>query len=303
MAERNAGGGQALVSEREKAAAVLALLSGALIWGVIWYPYRLLRDAGIDGAWASTICYSLAFLIGLVLFRRGLRGVPLRWGVVALALSAGGCNLAYVLAALRGEIVRVLLLFYLAPLWTVLLSRSLLGEQLNRFGVFVISLSLCGAVTILWHPAVGWPTPRDNADWFGLGAGFSFALFNVLSRYAQNITIEAKSMVAFAGVVIVGLALLLAGIGTAAIPSEPAALFQIGLIGAILLVVNLVVQYGLGQVAANRAIVIMLTEVGFAALASWWLAGESFGLRESIGGAMIIAASMFSAKMEAERCV
>jgi drug/metabolite transporter (DMT)-like permease len=83
---------------------------------------------------------------------------------------------------LEGEIVRVLLLFYLAPLWTVLLSRLLLNERLTRIGVFVITLSLSGAVAILWQPSVVLPVPQDLADWLGLGAGFSFALFNVLSR-------------------------------------------------------------------------------------------------------------------------
>jgi drug/metabolite transporter (DMT)-like permease len=42
----------------------------------------------------------------------------------------------------------------------------------------------------------------------------------------------------------------------------------------------------------------MLSEVGFAALAAWLLAGEAPGLREWAGGAMIVAASLFSAKME-----
>jgi drug/metabolite transporter (DMT)-like permease len=65
---------------------------------------------------------------------------------------------------------------------------------------------------------------------------------------------------------------------------------------------NLVVQYGLARIAANSAIVIMLSEVGIAALASWLLADEALGLREWVGGAMIVAASVFSARMEsAER--
>ena len=67
-----------------------------------------------------------------------------------------------------------------------------------------------------------------------------------------------------------------------------------------MLVVNLVVQFGLTHTPANRAIVvIMLTEVGFAAISSWFLAGESLGPREWAGGAMIIAASLFTAKMDA----
>ena len=59
-----------------------------MIWGVIWFPYRLLRDAGIGGIWATTISYTLAFALGLFIFRRGIRAVPMRWSVLWLALAA-----------------------------------------------------------------------------------------------------------------------------------------------------------------------------------------------------------------------
>ena len=71
----------------------------------------------------------------------------------------------------------------------------------------------------------------------------------------------------------------------------------LALVGLVLVMVNLIVQYGLVRIPANRAIVIMLSEVGFAALGAWLLAGEAIGLREWIGGAMIVAASVFSARM------
>lgn len=286
---------------RERRAAMLSLLTGALVWGLIWYPYRLLRDAGIDGILASTATYAVALVFGMFFFRRALRGLSvssLSWPLFWLALASVGCNLGYVLATLNGDVVRVLLLFYLAPLWTVLLSRMLLGERLNRFGLFVVTLSLAGAATILWQPAVGLPIPQDLADWLGLGAGFSFALFNVLSRYVKNITIESKSMVSFVGVVVVGSLLLVAGVGTPRLPASASVWLLLGLVGFVLALVNLVVQYGLARVASNRAIVILLSEVGIAAVASWLLADESIGLREWVGGAMIVAASVFSAKME-----
>jgi drug/metabolite transporter (DMT)-like permease len=294
MAERQ----ESIAAKGERRAAILSLLTGALIWGVIWYPYRVLRDAGIDGIVASTLTYAVAFVLGLIFFRRSPGRFTPTWSLFWLALAAGGCNIGYVLATLNGEVVRVLLLFYLAPLWTVLLSRVLLGERLNRFGAFVIALSLAGAATILWQPRIGLPVPQDAADWFGLGAGFSFALFNVLSRYTPGISIEYKSMVSFVGVVLFGGVLMFAGIGTPQITGTPSVWLMLGLVGLVLVVVNLVVQYGLARVAANRAIVIMLSEVGFAALSSWLLAGEAFGLREWLGGAMIVAASVFSAKME-----
>ncbi len=300
MTERNmrsaAGGG---VTEREKAAAVLALLGGAMIWGVIWFPYRLLRDAGIGGIWATTISYALAFVLGLFIFRRGLRAVPMRWSVFWLALAAGGCNLAYVLAALSGEIVRVMLLFYLAPLWTVVLSRVLLGEHLSRAGVPVLVLSLAGAAIILWQPGIGLPLPQSKADWLGLFAGLSFALFNVLSRRVRDLSIESRVMVSFAGVALTGVVLILCGLGRVQMPTSGLTVVWLLLaIGLVLVLANVIVQYGLARLASNRAIVIMITEVGFAAVSSWLLAGETFGLREGVGGAVIIAACLWSRKAE-----
>jgi drug/metabolite transporter (DMT)-like permease len=283
---------------REKRTAILSLLTGALIWGLIWYPYRILRDAGLDGIYASTLTYAIAFVLGLAFLRRSLAAFSPSWSLFGLALAAGGANLGYVLATLHGEVVRVLLLFYLAPLWTVLLSRVLLGEKLTRVGACVIALSLCGAVTILWQPQAGLPLPQDGADWLGLVAGFSFALFNVLSRFANAIAIETKAMVSFVGVIFFGCLLMLFGIGSPKLAVAPATWAIVGVLGLVLVVVNVVVQYGLARVASNRAIVIMLSEVGFAALSSWLLAGETLGWREFAGGAMIVAASVFSARME-----
>ncbi|MDP2868776.1 EamA family transporter [Methyloversatilis sp.] len=70
------------------------------------------------------------------------------------------------------------------------------------------------------------------------------------------------------------------------------------ILGGVLVVVNLVVQYGITFVAANAAIALFLFELVAAALSSWWLAGEAMGLKEWVGGAMIIAASLFSGHLE-----
>ncbi|HCZ16464.1 MAG TPA: hypothetical protein DHV85_18120 [Candidatus Accumulibacter sp.] len=176
---------------REQRLAVLALLAGALVWGVIWYPYRLLRDGGVA---ASTITYAIAFVIGLVVLRR--REARWRWSSTLpwLAMAAAGCNLGYVLATLNGEVLRVLLLFYLAPVWTVLLSRLLLDERLSGAGAGVIALSLLGAVIMLWQPQADLPVSRGLAGWLGMLAGSSFALFNVRSRRADDLRIETKVM-------------------------------------------------------------------------------------------------------------
>ncbi|MDD5176990.1 MAG: DMT family transporter [Sterolibacterium sp.] len=291
---------------RHKAVTRLSLLSGAIVWGMIWYPYRLLEQAGLSGLRASMLSYLVALCCGLILLqpqlRRGQRIRP-SWTLLWISAASAACNLGYVLATLHGEVMRVLLLFYLSPLWTVLLSRLLLDERLSGTGAAVIGLSLGGAVVMLWRPELGVPWPGNAAEWLGLGAGFMFALSNVLVRRAAHLSIEIKSLAVFAGVVLLGLATLPF---ESALPIALHGLAQmqpwhwalLALLGLILLAVNLVVQHGLTHTAANQAIVIFLFELVVAALSSWLLAGETMGVQEWIGGAMIVSASLFSGKME-----
>ncbi len=279
-------------------AAVAALFAGATVWGLIWYPYRLLEAVGISGALATALTYAVALVLGLVLFAGKLRGVRVDGWLVAIAFSAAGCNLGYVLGMLHGEVMRVLLLFYLAPLWTVLLARLLLGERLTLAGAVLVGLSLAGAAVMLWRPELGAPWPNALGEWIGLIAGLLFALSNVLIRRAHHYTIELKSMAVFVGVVVVGM-------GYVAL-AEPVVMPDVSVgiwalmaaIGVVLLVSNLVVQYGLTRITAGRAVVILLSELMVAAAASWWLAGETMGVREWLGGALIAAASLISARLE-----
>ena len=99
---------------------VLGLLTGATVWGLIWYPYRVLEHAGVGGALAATLTYGGAFVLGVILFRPQPR---LSWLLAAIALTAGWANVGFTLAVIYGDVMRVVLLFYLAPVWTMLFAR------------------------------------------------------------------------------------------------------------------------------------------------------------------------------------
>ena len=85
---------------------------GAATWGIIWYPFRLLAQAGIDGVWSTLITYGLGLAFAVVAFPRMaaslLRAPPLAY---VMALTIGWSNLAYVLGVLQGEVMRPLHLF------------------------------------------------------------------------------------------------------------------------------------------------------------------------------------------------
>ena len=280
--------------------AVSGVLSGALVWGVIWYPYRMLQEAGISGALATLITFSLAMLFGASWLPRLWRELPSvgGWGAL-LVLSAGGANFGYVLAMLRGDVMRVLLLFYLAPLWTILLSYWLLQEKLNRYGYVVIALSVGGALVMLWEPQHGLPVPQNLSEWIGLAAGILFALSNVVSRRAAHMSIEAKSFSVWLGTATLTLPLLwFQGGALAQLASlDVANITVLVILGLVMCSVSYAVQYGVTHLPSNRAMLLFLFELVIAAMSSYFLAGEAMSLRDWLGAALIVSASLFSGKL------
>ncbi len=287
--------------------AISGLFSGTVTWGLIWYPYRLLEQAGVSGILSCFVTYSLPLVIGVLVFRRALPQLrsapPVLWW---LALASGWTNLGYVLSIIEGEVMRVLLLFYLAPLWTIIFARLLLRERLLFHGYLVMFLSLGGAFIMLRQPGAGLPLPASGAEWLGLSAGVTFALSNVLSRKAQNVSDDLRSLSVWAGVALVTLLPLMYSPGGDSSPLAALAHLSpevwgllVGLSVAIFLV-TIIVQYGLARTPANQAIVIFLFELVVAAISSYLLAGEALTSREWVGGAMIVAASLFSGKLEKE---
>ena len=197
------------VASKEKLLAVSGLLSGAIIWGLIWYPYRLLEQMGISGALSSFATYLIPLLLGFTLYSERLRLRHFPPILLLIGLTAGWTNLAYVLAVIDGEVMRVLLLFYLSPLWTVLLARLLLHERLRFHGYLVMALSFAGAVVMLWRPSLGLPLPQNTAEWMALSAGLTFAATNVLSRRAEASDIWLKSLSVWIGVSVLSLLALI----------------------------------------------------------------------------------------------
>lgn len=283
---------------------VLGLLFGASMWGLIWYPYRLLEEGGVGGVVSALASYVIPLALALPFFWRQLYSARRHLGWLSiLALASGWTNMGYVLAVIDGEVMRVVLLFYLAPLWTVIFARGLLGERLSVWGWLIMAFSFAGALVMLWPQNGGLPLPANEAEWIALSAGATFALANVVTRKIAEIDLWAKSLAVWAGVAVVALIALVPQSQPFAFAQSASASIWLLLIGVGLSIalMTLSVQYGLSHTQANQAIVIFLFELVVAAIASWFLANEALTPREWLGGVMIIAGSLFSGHMEGKR--
>jgi len=278
---------------------VALLLFNAFVWGVSWWPFRQLNALGLHSLWATGLSFALATALITFWRPRAWRALATRPALVWLVLASGATNVAFNWGVMIGEVVRVVLLFYLMPVWAALLARWLLGERITAAIMARMALALAGAAIVLYQPGMGWPVPASLADWLGLSGGVAFAAVNVLLRRNADSTDEARALALFVGggVVALGLAALLAGAGTIAAPPAPAPLWIAGTVGLALALLagNLALQYAAARLPASVTALVMLSEIVFAALTSVWLGGESLTARTLAGGTLIVVAAALAA--------
>lgn len=281
---------------------VLGLVFNALVWGVSWWPLRRLQEHGLHAVWATAVFFAIGVLVIGLSRPSAWRVVAARPRLWALALAAGATNAAFNWGVATGEVVRVVLLFYLMPVWAVLLAWWMLGERITPGAMLRVGLALAGAVIVLRPADGGWPAFDGLADWLGLAGGLGFAFTNVLLRQLATEQAPARALAMFSGGLILPsvLGLVLMGQGQVAPPPAPQPYWVLLALGMGLLFVasNMALQYAAARLPVRITSVIMLTEVVFAAVTSVWWGGESLSLPVLGGGALILAAAVLAARDE-----
>jgi drug/metabolite transporter (DMT)-like permease len=276
---------------------VIALLWAASFWGMVWYPLRLLESAGLNGLWTTLVIFTVAALLGLWVAWSKRDELWQQPGLMLMiAVANGWLNTAFVLAVLDGNVVRVLLLFYLSPLWSTLLAWWWLGERPSRFGIATLALAMVGAMFMLWNPALGFPWPQGEADWLAITAGMGFSFSNVAMRRLKHLSAPLKATVTYWGVVfVVGGWLLFTQAAWPHISSGAwlgaVVLGAVGIFSATLAVV-----YGVERMPVHRSATILLFELVAGALSAQLLTNEVVTMVEWFGGGLIMLAAYLSAK-------
>jgi drug/metabolite transporter (DMT)-like permease len=289
-----------ILGRRTTLLAAAALTFNAFTWGLSWWPFRQLDQLGLHPLWATVLIYALAVVVISSVKPaawRELAATPALW---VLVLASGTTNAAFNWAVTIGDVVRVILLVYLMPLWAVLLARLLLGERLTPLAGVRVLLALAGAATVLWPADTGLPLPQTLAEWLGVLAGFSFALNNVMLKRESGRSEAARALAMFSGGATVAgvLATALALQGQAPWLPAPGLAWGLGAFGLALwfLVGNLALQFGASRLPANATSVIMITEVLFASGSAVLLGAGTLTPSLLAGGALIVAAALLAVR-------
>lgn len=279
----------------------LALLFNAFIWGLSWWPFRQMHGAGLHPLWATALMYG-AILLVLLALRPGisaqLRQHRALW---LLALCSGLNNVAFNWAITIGDVVRVILLFYLMPAWSVLLAWRFLGERPTPQALARLLLAFSGVLLVLWPAEGGLPrllAALTLADLLAILGGFTFAVTNVTLRRLHAVPGQARMVAMFGGCMLMALLAAQLGRSLGLVPPFPPLnatwAWVAALLAVVLLIGNWALQFGAARLAAGTTAIIMLSEVVFASGSSTLLGAAQLTGGTLAGGALILLAAIWS---------
>lgn len=273
----------------------IGLLLGAVISGLAWLPLRAIERSGVAGLWValSVIVIACVPILPTLLRLRGLARRDLL-ALVWVAALIGVAYAFYTASLTATDVARAVLLFYIAPVWGTLLEVFVLRQPLTLRRTGALCLGAAGLVAILGiGPDLRFTMNLGDALALLSGILWSVGLLFVFQR--SGVSLAAQSAAVAIGALVGALAMVLT-LEHAPAPDpgtlEAAALWIL-LTGWGFVLPLWVLSLWAGRILSPaRATLIFMAEVcvGIGSAALW--ADQPFGLRETIGTVLVLAAAL-----------
>ncbi|RKR03527.1 EamA domain-containing membrane protein RarD [Kushneria sinocarnis] len=274
----------------------VALLVPAL-WGLYWIPLRYLEAHVGAGAWSNVGVVLIACLAMLPMAwrRRRTPGHASRTGLWSTALGGGAFTL-YSVALLYGSVATVIVLFYMTPVWSILIARFRLGATISRWRYAAIGLGLAGVFLVLnGGNASGLPLPSNIGDWMGLLSGILWSISSTGMNRHSRLDAAISNFIFCLGALLTSLLLgVVLGAPDSGLPTEPdygAILLASLAIGILWWAFSLTAfMWSVTRVDPARLGIFMMTEVIMGAISSALLAAEPYTLMMALGTGLVVLA-------------
>jgi drug/metabolite transporter (DMT)-like permease len=275
----------------------IAILGSTLLWGTFWIPVRELNEVGLGSVWATTGSFVIPLMVllpfALLRLKRIMSsGLPVIIGSILVAAAIA----IYAEAFLRGYVAKVMLLWYLTPIWSSLLGWLLISELITRSRIVAIVLGLAGLVVITGAES-GLPLPREAGEWMALISGVLWAWGMVYLKQTASTPIMDRVFLQFVfmGIIFWLASLVPGGTEMTSIRYESLLaglpwLFAFALIWTLPLVWLTV--YGASALYPGKVAVLLLLDIVIGITSATILTDEPFGVREMCAAVLIIGASL-----------
>ena len=228
-----------------------------------------------------------------------------------IALSYGITNLAFNWAIAEGNVVRVVFLFYLMPIWASIFAAILIKEKPTLTSLIAIAIATSGAFLILIYDR--WSTTIvsvenissiEKEDFLAIVGGIFFGLGNVLIRKTIRITSLMKTFSIFFGTFFVAAVFLLinyllhstvkfASLNTITIELFTDLNFLLIFFSFVigLGLANFLLQLGASKLPVYITSTLLMSEILVAMISTNILEETPLQLHEFIGGILILVAA------------
>lgn len=273
------------------ASPVLVATVSALIWGLWWVPLMWLGQLGMNGLWAGVALNAGAVPLCLIIALWGGGGLRMPARAAVGAACVAGALTLYSGSLVETSIVRAILLFYLAPAWAITIECLFFGRRFRLFNLATIGLAALGFLAIFRFDVDF--ADINIGDAMALVSGVSWAIGSSLIFSGKPVSAARLSLVTCATGVVLGVVLAkLFEVAPYGAPDLQAYLAALA-IGSLYIAPIIIATLWAARRLPPATISFLLTaEVVSAVASSAAFAGEPFGLFETLGTVLILAAAM-----------
>ena len=280
------------------------MLAGASVWGLFWIPLRYLDTLGIGGLWALCLVMAAGFVPALIMIYRCKELPDLALSDTWYAgLALGLATTLYFIALLYTDVIRVIFLFYLLPVWTTISARMIYGETISPGRIGVMLVALLG-LWLLLGGGSDLPIPDSLGDWCAIASGLCWGVSLSLLRGRERGGAFSRTLVAIGAALAFSLlsAMFLSGAENPSSTPPPISSEAGGATGVRIILVAasfgivavfpamLAQIWGARRIAAPTAALLTMSEIVVAIVSAALLIGTVLPPASLAGGAIIIFA-------------
>lgn len=286
-----------------RVASIAVALCGAL-WGVYWLPLRYLHELGLSSVWATAAFFIAALPPAVLLAFLARREIVAQLHTFLWLAFLNGLVFNLYSNAYGGtSVFNVLFLFYLSPIWSILIARFWFGERIGLARIACVVAGLGGLVLMLSKDG-DWPLPRNLADWMAIASGILWAIVAIRVRKSAKVGAAANSVAFFLGGLVLA-ALFALALGRDRIPAPQAIGAAWPLVVAVAWLAWLPSQFllfwGVRRISPVRTGILLMTELVSGVATAAWLSGDPITWQQAVGGALILAAGLGDVLTSRER--
>ncbi|WP_413791004.1 MULTISPECIES: DMT family transporter [unclassified Pseudomonas] len=288
------------VSTRKLITAHSVALLVPVMWGVYWIPARYVEASIGAGVWGTVYVVIVACMVlapAAWRYRTSLYSSN-RYALLSTGLGGASFTL-YSAGLLYGNVAVVVVLYYLTPVWSILIARLWFKQETSLARYAAIAIGMVGILLVLQGGNTGIPLPREIGDWLGLAGGILWSIAST-GMYTHSRLDSYSSNFIFSVGALLSAVLLACVMEGPSLEARPSIDYGTGILAIIIIGIGWWAVALTGFLWAARFLeptrlgIYMMIEVAVGAVSAALFADEPYGVLMQAGTFLVVVAGLMA---------